>query len=147
MKTLISVAILFLTANAFATSPEDAKANIAKIDATEDACLKNEENQSTAGMRYCLGASYEELDTLLNRVYKEMVAELKVKTNDEYQAEYNKEALARLQKSQRAWIQFRGANADLSGMDSYGGSLEGIEILQTFNKMTRERIVELTEVF
>lgn len=146
MKHLIALTIMLLTAHSTAYASNDVKAELAKIDAKETACLDNEENQSMAGMKYCLGVSYEELEVLLNQVYKGIVSELKKPSNDEYQREHNEEALRRLTLSQRAWLKFRETNSELSGMENYGGSLEGFNTLGSHNKMTKDRILELSEV-
>lgn len=135
MKKALILSLALLPTVALA----DTKSNVAQIDKTLEACLENEENQSTAGMHGCYGAAHESYDKLLNKNYKGYVAEFKANK------EAGAERLKRLQAAQRAWIAFRDANSQLAGLDMLGGTGEGILIHSTSVEMTKKRVLELAE--
>lgn len=143
MKHVILATLMLASTMAFANTQSD----LAKIDADMKACLESPDGQSTVGMKICLNDAYEKADEILNRVYKQVVADLKKKSGDQDIDKINVETLRRLVASQRAWIQYRDTNSDLHGYTMMGGTGEGLEIASQAYDMVKERTQELSLLF
>ncbi len=144
MKNLIAISLLLVSSLAFANV--DVKLKIKGIELREKTCLEADGGDSTVGMKMCLGTAGEELDALLNTQYRAIVADLKAKATDKYDQEFKVEAFSRLINSERAWVKFRDEDSFLSGISSYGGTLEGIDISSSFNEITKARILQLDQL-
>ena len=75
--------------------------------------------------------NYEKADAELNRVYAKLIKNL------------DKEGVAKLKKSQRAWITFRDAEMAFAGDSARGGSMEPMLYSGTGAHLTKERIKDL----
>ena len=142
MKHLILALLALSSVTAFA----DVKTEIAKIESQTRKCLNTRDGQSTYGMNSCLDQGYQAADRILNQYYKEVVTNLKAKTNDEEADAINAETLQRLVKAQRAWIAFRDSNSLLKGVTMLGGSGEGPIENAAVYEMTKARVLELAEI-
>lgn len=87
--------------------------------------------QTTAEMRDCAAADYQRVDRELNDVYQKLLKVL----DDEGQH--------KLRESQRAWVKYRDANAELIADSSRGGTLEPLTRVSAMTQMTQERVGEL----
>lgn len=98
--------------------------------ASEKAC---EDAMTTAEMRDCLNRRYAEADDELNRVYKQLLAQL------------GPERRKLLRETQKAWIEFRDKHAAFVASDVEGGTLYPIIEVSERALMTERRIEELKE--
>jgi uncharacterized protein YecT (DUF1311 family) len=89
---------------------------------------------TTAAMRACEDARYKAADQQLNAVYNRLIREL-----DKRQQE-------KLRLAQRAWIQFRDANADFVAARAEGGTLAPLLKITALADMTEVRAQELMRV-
>ena len=142
MKNLIVLSLLFVTSIALA----DVKTQITQIEAREKVCLDSDSGTSNVGMKICVGTAGQEYDTLLNKIYRSIVTKFKAKPADQYENQFNKEALKRLVGSERSWLQFRRADAFLSGLTSYAGTQEGLDISESYNEITKARILHISDL-
>lgn len=138
MKILLPVLAFLLPHLAHADVRDDLK----KIDAQLTACLAEDESGNNAAMKACTDTAFRATDKVLNDSYQAEVARLKKQPDEE-----NLEYLKRLQVAQRAWVSYRDANASLHGITMFQGSGEGLEILSTKLEMTKDRVLELEELF
>lgn len=118
------------------------KEQVATIEKSLDACLADKDNYSTAGMIQCSSDAFELVDAILNKVYREKTVELREGNDPD-----STEILRRLVAAQRAWITYRDANVELMGTSMLGGSGEGVVRVGTMFKMTKERVLELDDLF
>lgn len=91
-----------------------------------------------ASIGMCLDDVFKETDVQLNLKYQKLVSKLKTSSLEE-----NKELLSRLVKAQRAWITFKDTTCELEGMQMYGGSGQGLQVLSCLLDMTEKRIEDL----
>ncbi|MCC7278522.1 MAG: DUF1311 domain-containing protein [Chromatiaceae bacterium] len=84
----------------------------------------------TVDMLDCIGAETKRQDTRLNKVYKEVMAQLSPARNKELQA------------AQRAWIKFRDANCNYYA-DPEGGTMATVSSNDCFMTATASRAKEL----
>ena len=84
----------------------------------------------TVDMLDCIGAETKRQDTRLNKVYKEVMAQLSPARNKELQA------------AQRAWIKFRDANCNFYA-DPEGGTMATVSSNDCFMSATASRAKEL----
>lgn len=91
-----------------------------------------------ASIGMCLDDVFKESDAQLNLKYQKLVSRLKTSSLEE-----NKELLSRLVKAQRAWITFKDTTCELEGMQMYGGSGQGLQVLSCHLEMTEKRIEDL----
>lgn len=146
MKRTLMITLISLTAlQSFAAQSLSQKIDM--IEKAGMACLDNPDNMSTIGMKECEGERYTSYDQLLNVEYQKIVKNLKRTTGDSITDEGNKVILSRLVAAERAWVTFRDANTMLSGLDSFGGTLEGLEIISARADMVKARILELDSIF
>jgi len=138
MKILFPVLALLLPSLARADVRDDLK----KIDATMRACLAADESGSDAVMKVCTGTALKAADKVLQDSYQAEVDRLQKQPDVE-----NVEYLKRLRLAERAWVVYRDANASLSGIIMFEGTGESLEILSTKLEMTKDRVLELEELF
>lgn len=91
-----------------------------------------------ASIGMCLDDVFKESDAQLNLKYQKLVSRLKTSSLEE-----NKELLSRLVKAQRAWITFKDTTCELEGMQMYGGTGQGLQVLSCHLEMTEKRIEDL----
>lgn len=78
---------------------------------------------------------FDQADADLNRVYKEVLAQLSPK------------GVTALKESQRAWLIFRDKTAEAYGASEEGGSNENVMFIRCSAAITRNRIKELKALF
>jgi uncharacterized protein YecT (DUF1311 family) len=86
---------------------------------------------TTAEMRACENTRYEKADRDLNAVYKQLMSQLDENRQD------------KLRTAQRAWLQFREANADFAASLAEGGTLAPLLKISAIVEMTEARTSEL----
>ena len=140
MKTMIQIlATLALTAPTFAqAAPNTTSKQLDQVVANEKVCM--DKAQSNVDMKECSGNAYRAADKVLNQVYAQTVAGLKVP--DLFQS--NKEILRRLIASEKAWISFRDADCDLQGTSMLGGTGESLVISECYVEKTISRVKDLS---
>lgn len=103
------------------------------IEAELTRCLNSAEGSTTHGSRRCIRSATAAWDRELNRVYRELMAEL-----DERQQ-------AKLRDAQRKWVAFRDSEIDAVG--TIYGSLDGSMFLvmqsEAVSALTRDRVRQL----
>ena len=118
------------------------KEQVATIEKSLDACLADKDNYSTAGMIQCSSDAYELVDAVLNQFYREKTTEMRIARDRD-----SAETLRRLVAAQRAWITYRDANVELMGVSMLGGSGKGVVRVGTMFSMTKDRVLELHDLF
>lgn len=92
-------------------------------------------------LNICAEMDWQEADRDLNRVYKEVMAEMKA-TDASLPPELVG-AEAALRTAQRAWIDYRDANCTTAGFRIRGGSAEALVVYGCLRQMTLDRTEEL----
>jgi uncharacterized protein YecT (DUF1311 family) len=92
MKTMLFIFLFFIPALFFAQEPVK---KVHPIDKWLDDCMGKMENQSTAGMIECAENAYVKWDKELNKIYKELMNNLKP------------EGQKSLKESQKSWLKVR----------------------------------------
>lgn len=92
-------------------------------------------------LNICAEIDWQEADADLNRVYKEVMAQMKA-TDASLPPELVG-AEAALRTAQRAWIEYRDANCTAAGFQMRGGSAETLVIYGCLRQMTLDRTEEL----
>lgn len=89
---------------------------------------------TTVDLKDCAKIDYDKADKMLNAKYKKLMSLLP-------------DAIAKekLKKSERAWIIYRDASADLDSDTMRGGTGEGLLYIGSQTNMIKERIKELAE--
>ena len=103
------------------------------IEAELDRCMESPEGMSTHGSRACIDAATAAWDRELNRVWKELRAELPAA------------AFAALRESQRKWIAFRDAER-AALLEAYGlmqGTMFQPMHAESVSRLTRDRVRQL----
>jgi uncharacterized protein YecT (DUF1311 family) len=137
MKILLACLVLLTPAYARAESRDELK----KIDVAMHACIAHDDSANHPAMKKCASSALSAADKLLTHLYQAEVAKLKQPEDG------NLEVLKRLQASQSAWIAHRDANGSLHGIANFEASGESLEIVSTRLEMTKERVLELDELF
>jgi len=103
------------------------------IEAELSRCMESPEGMSTHGMRQCMGAATEAWDKELNRVWRELMAELPAASKEP------------LRVAQRKWIAFR--DAELEALGNAYGAMPGTMFLvmqaDAASTLTRDRVRQL----
>ncbi len=86
---------------------------------------------STAEMRSCANARYQEADAELNRVYRQLVSGL------------SEQGRAHLKAAQQAWLVFRDKNAAFAATAVAGGTLAPVVETTEMTTLTQQRIEQL----
>lgn len=90
--------------------------------------------QSQMEMNAEAAADYEKADRRLNAVYAKV------------QKQLDAEGRAKLRIAQRAWVEFRDAEAQLhADTEARGGSMAPLILFGTMTRLTEERIAQLEE--
>lgn len=111
-----------------------------------------EKAESNLAMKVCAGQKFSAADALLNKTYKQIIAQLDAVIAQENAENlsgterYGQETKDRLIKAQRAWINFRDANCVYEGASMLYGTGEPLVISSCLGRMTIERIVELIDM-
>lgn len=121
-KTLVAVLILCCL---FQTATADDNG----LSKQFSACM-DKSGGVTADVLDCIGAETKRQDSRLNKVYKEVMAQLSPARNKELQA------------AQRAWIKFRDANCNFYA-DPEGGTMATVSSNDCFMSATASRAKEL----
>ena len=121
----ICVASLLALAPAWATA-NDAFPDQHPIEAELTRCMETPEGMSTQGMRHCIDQSQAAWDKELNRLWRELMAEL------------GPEAKEKLRASQRQWLAFR--DAEYEALNSAYGAMSGT----MFQPMHAEALANIT---
>jgi uncharacterized protein YecT (DUF1311 family) len=120
----------------------EVREEVKKIDATMSACLAEHDAGDDTVMKNCTGSALKATDKVLSDFYQAEEGRLKKQPDEE-----NLEYLKRLQSAQRAWASYRDSNSSLHGITNFEGSVENLEILSTKLEMTKDRVLELEELF
>ena len=96
------------------------------IEAELTRCMETPEGMSTQGMRHCIDQSQAAWDKELNRLWRELMAEL------------GPEAKEKLRVSQRQWLAFR--DAEYQALNSAYGAMSGT----MFQPMHAEALANIT---
>jgi uncharacterized protein YecT (DUF1311 family) len=91
------------------------------------------DKQSDADIKSCLQQEYEKSDKELNVTYSQLMAKL------------DPEGKEMLKKAQKAWIQYRDADAEFSAHRNKGGTFAGIASLGTLGDLTARRVKDLKD--
>ena len=113
--------------------------DLRSIDGRLKACLAK--NDSNAGMTACTSEAYNAASRVLKGIYEGQTAKLQGGSTDD------KESLARLIASQRAWITYRDNDCKLQGITMLGGSGEGSIIVGCLLEATKQRARSLDHLF
>jgi uncharacterized protein YecT (DUF1311 family) len=123
----------FLVLALLLTTPLHAQFAPHPIEAELTRCLESPEGMSTHGMRACMGAATEAWDKELNRVWRELMAELPTAPKEQ------------LRVAQRKWIAFRDAELEAiaGAYGAMGGSMFLIMHADAVSTLTRDRVRQL----
>ena len=86
---------------------------------------------STAEMRSCANAHYQEADAELNRVYRQLMAGL------------SEQGRTQLKAAQQAWLVFRDKNAAFAATAAEDGTLAPLMVTTELTTLTLQRIEQL----
>lgn len=140
MKFLVLMLLTMGPAMAFASAQSD----FDKLDADMKTCM--DANESTVGMKECMGTASDGADQILNAVYGKIETGLKKVTGDADTDKMNAEILKRLIDSERAWVNYRRAESLLQGTSDLGGTAESLDIVGSVYDMTKARAIELDKL-
>mgnify|MGYP000881512965 FL=1 len=148
-KALLSLLVVCSSHVLAAETADGIKVEAAAIEKASDICMA--EIVSNYDMGECSYQKLQAADSLLNRVYKAQVAELKKQIQEEKGqgplGQFGEETLKRLVKAQKAWIAFRDAECDLAGTDMLFGSGERLLVSSCLAETTLARATKLGEFF
>ncbi len=89
---------------------------------------------TTADMRACENARYDQANRQLNAVYARLMKQLDPARRE------------KLRLAQRAWVRFRDANADFLASAAEGGTLAPLLRVNALADMTEARVKELAKL-
>lgn len=102
--------------------------------------------QTQMDMNHCAGERFGQADAELNRIYRDVVRQEQAADRDAAgmiaSHPTNEEAL---RASQRAWLAFRDAQCEYESFEARGGSMQPMLYEDCRERMTRERIRQLTQ--
>jgi uncharacterized protein YecT (DUF1311 family) len=101
---------------------------VPNLRAVEEAC---QEAVSTAEMLNCVNGQYREADAELNRVYRQLTAQLSEQRREQ------------LKVAQQAWLSFRDKNAAFAAGVVEGGTMAALVEVTELTTMTRFRTEQL----
>lgn len=119
--------------------------DVKKVEGDLRACISVAE--STMAIKICQNEGIVQLEKMMADLYNKTVQGLKTPAADPQDNQFRLETLRRLEASQRAWLVFRDANAELAGIWSLGGTQEAVEKLDARFEMTKIRLLELDKLF
>ena len=112
---------------------------------TESEC---ENAMSQMEMNACAMQAFERADAELNRLYREQIAAARASDqspdNGRSERDNRPGEEETLREAQRAWVAFRDAHCRGEGYAERGGSMEPMIFHQCLERLTRERIAQLT---
>lgn len=98
-------------------------------------------------MNQCAYLEHQAADKILNRVYKQAMADARQQDVDALEMGPNMVgAVNALKKAQRAWIDYRDGTCKGMGFKARGGSLEPLLVESCLKDMTETRTKELREL-
>jgi uncharacterized protein YecT (DUF1311 family) len=97
--------------------------------------------QTQADMTQCADQDYQAADARLNAAYGMAIDYMA--SIDASLAAADQGAEAALRAGQRAWITFRDSTCVAEGYSVFGGSMEGMVVLQCNTRLTQARAVDL----
>ncbi len=139
MKRVLFAILVLFPFPAIATVPSD----LAAIEGKLKTCLAK--NETTMGMNQCNGEALAAADKILTSVYRNGVDQLK-RSQPGDSAEDNKEKMARLIASERAWVAFKETDCKLQGITMLGGTGEGTIQIDCLYRMTTDRAKNLNDL-
>ena len=95
----------------------------------------------------CAIEADKDVDTLLNTLYRKIVAKLKQTEEPDHDVKEREELLKRLVASERAWIAYREAECSHASAAMLGGSGEGTMLAQCKLSMRRDRVNNLLRFY
>ncbi len=91
--------------------------------------------QNTIEISECWQNQYNKADAELNKIYKEIMANL------------DQNGKNKLRDSQRTWIAYRDKQADEASSQYEGGTLASVAHIQTLAELTQKRVKELKDTY
>lgn len=99
-------------------------------------------------MNACARQAFERADAELNRLYREQIVAARASDrspdNGRIEGDDRPGEEETLREAQRAWVAFRDAHCRGEGYAERGGSMEPMIFHQCSERLTRERIAQLT---
>ncbi len=103
---------------------------------------------SQAAMNACAAQAFERADAELNALYRRLIDGARENDrspdNGRVEGDDRPGEEATLREAQRAWVAFRDAHCRGEGYAERGGSMEPMIFHQCLERLTRERIAQLT---
>lgn len=97
-------------------------------------------------MNVCANREFLQADARLNRVWKQVAAEMKRRDADMARDGGRPGYFAQLLAAQRAWLAYRDAHCASEGYLTRGGSMEPMMILTCKTALTETRTAELQDL-
>jgi uncharacterized protein YecT (DUF1311 family) len=114
---------------------------LTRIQTNLDHC--NDTRPGNINEMLCAIEADKDVDTLLNKLYLEIIAKLKQTEDPDHDAKERKQLLKRLVASERAWIAYREAECSHASAAMLGGSGEGTILAQCRLSMRQKRVNDL----
>lgn len=95
----------------------------------------NSYSDTTVKMKEALGEAYKRWDYALNEIYGDLKKELKP------------DEMKELKNEQINWITYRDNTAKKESQEFKGGTLEGVQYIESMGRVTKERCYELVEKY
>lgn len=95
----------------------------------------NSYSDTTVKMKEALGEAYKRWDDVLNEIYGDLKKELKP------------DVMKELKNEQINWITYRDNTAKKESEEFKGGTLEGVQYIESMGRVTKERCYELVEKY
>lgn len=114
------------------------KKYIDKLNTIESGIKKdfpNSYSDTTVKMKEALGEAYKRWDYALNEIYGDLKKELKP------------DEMKELKNEQINWITYRDNTAKKESQEFKGGTLEGVQYIESMGRVTKERCYELVEKY
>lgn len=92
-------------------------------------------SDTTIKMKEALGQAYKRWDDALNDIYGDLKNELKA------------DVMKELKNEQISWITYRDNTAKKESEEFKGGTLEGVQYIDSMGRVTKERCYELVEKY
>lgn len=95
----------------------------------------NSYSDTTVKMKEALGEAYKRWDDALNEIYGDLKKELKP------------DVMKELKNEQINWITYRDNTAKKESQEFKGGTLEGVQYIESMGRVTKERCYELVDKY
>lgn len=134
-----------ITAAALLLASAGGAAHAQERDDTPTTCP---DTRTQLGMNICAQRAYLAADAELNAIWPTVMAHMRVRDRDfeTDRGEGRPGYQQALRSAQRAWISWRDAQCVVEGYAARGGSMEPMLIAQCKERLTRERIEQLTMI-